>query len=128
MARDLPDMRVSSAGLAALAGHSADPVAALVAAEIGLDLTDHIARQITEEMCMSHDLILVMESAHRFDLSRQFPQMMGRIMLFDHWIGGQGIRDPYTKPLEVHRATRDRLLASAQAWTFRLCAAAGRRS
>ena len=118
----LPEHRISSAGLAALEGHAADADAAAAAAEIGLDLEGHVARQLTEEIGKSHDLILVMEPGHRADLARRFPQLSGRTMLFDHWTGGTGIHDPYRMPIEVHRATRDRIVEAAAAWATRLLA------
>jgi len=68
----LPRCRISSAGLAALQGYPAD--AAKAAAEIGLSLARHSARQFTEEIGKSHDLILVMKSGHRSELTRRFPQ------------------------------------------------------
>lgn len=118
----LPEHRISSAGLAALEGHPADADAAAAAAEIGLDLEGHVARQLTQEIGKSHDLILVMEPGHRAEVMRRFPQLSGRTMLFDHWTGGTGIQDPYTQPIEVHRAMRDRIVEAAAAWATRLLA------
>ena len=120
LARALPGLRLSSAGLAAVVGHGADADAARAAAEVGLDLSGHVARQLTAEIGAAQDLILVMEPGHRAEIFRRFPALSGRVMLFDHWTGGQGIADPFRRDLAVHRATRDRILAAAEPWIARL--------
>jgi protein-tyrosine phosphatase len=120
LAAGLPGLRISSAGLAAVVGEGADPSAALVAQEIGVDLGGHVARQLTADIGASHDLLLVMEPGHRAEIFRRFPSLSGRVMLFDQWTGGQGIPDPYGKPLDLHRKTRDRIVAAAAPWIARL--------
>lgn len=120
LARALPGVRVTSAGIAAVVGAGADETAAAAAAEIGLDLDGHVARQITAEIGAAHDLILVMEPGHRAEIARRFPQLSGKTMLFDHWTGAQGIADPYRKPVEAHRLARDRIAAAAQGWARKL--------
>lgn len=116
----LPDMDIDSAGLAAVVGYKADKVATEAAKEIGVNLEGHVARQFTDEIGARYDLILVMEPGHRTEVSRQFPQLSGRTMLFDHWTGGNGIADPYRKPIEAHRAARDLIATSAAAWVQKL--------
>lgn len=118
--RQAPNLRLGSAGLAALVGHGADPVASRVASEVGLDLSDHFARQLTTEIAEDFDLILAMEHSHRIQIVRRMPHISGRVMLFDHWTGGHSIADPYRRPEALHRATRDKILAGAQAWGTRL--------
>ncbi len=120
LARALPGLRLSSAGLAAVVGQGADADAARAAAEVGLDLSRHVARQLTAGIGAAQDLILVMEPGHRAEIFRRFPALSGRVMLFDHWTGGQGIADPFRRDLAVHRATRDRILAAAEPWIARL--------
>ena len=116
----LPGVAISSAGLAALVGSGADEMAATMAAEAGVDLSGHVARQLTAQIGMAHDLILVMEPNHRAEVARQFPQLSGRTMLFDHWTGARGIEDPYRRPEAVHRESRDHILTAAKAWIARL--------
>lgn len=120
MRQALPGFEVHSAGLAAVVGAEADAVATEVASEIGLDLGGHVARQLTNEIGGAHDLILVMEPGHRAEIGRRFPQLSGRTMLFDHWTGSKGIADPYRRPAEAHRATRDLITTSAAAWVLKL--------
>jgi protein-tyrosine phosphatase len=111
---------VGSAGLHAVVGAGADPDAAAAAAEIGLALDGHVARQLTDELGRAHDLILVMEPGHRAEIARRFPQLSGRTMAIDHWLGGKGIADPYRRPLAMHREVRDLIVAAADSWGPRL--------
>lgn len=116
----LPDKTVTSAGLGAVVGAPADATAAEAAAEIGISLDGHVARQLTAQIGSAHDLILVMEPRHRAEILRSFPQLSGRTMLFDKWANGQGIADPYRKPLEFHRNVRDEIARAADGWIARL--------
>lgn len=116
----LPEFTVTSAGIGAVVGAGADPVGAEAAHEIGIDLDGHVARQLTDQIGGAHDLILVMEQGHRAEIGRRFPQLSGRTMLFDHWSGGKDIADPYRKPIEAHRATRDLITTATAAWVHKL--------
>ena len=116
----LPGLKVGSAGIAALVGKPADPVAAESAAEKGISLDGHVARQLTPELGARYDLILAMEPGHRAEIMRRFPTLSGRTLLFDQWSGAKGISDPYRHPIEYHREIRDRIIASAEAWVPRL--------
>lgn len=57
----LPERKIASAGLKAMVGGSADETASIVANEHGVSLQDHVAQQLTADMCRDSDLILVME-------------------------------------------------------------------
>ncbi len=116
----LPEMQITSAGLAAVIGAPADKMAAQIAAEIGVDMGGHIARQLTNEIGAAHDLILVMEQEHRAEIGRRFAQLSGRTMLFDHWGGAHGIADPYRKPAAAHRIARNSISDAAAAWVLKL--------
>lgn len=121
IARLCPGLGVASAGLAAVVGASADADAAAAAARhFGLDLSDHVARQFTPGMGQAHDLLLVMEGHHRAQIRESWPQLSGRVMLFDHWTGGAGIEDPYRRPAEVHARVLDSIDRAARAWAPRL--------
>lgn len=120
LAAGLPGVRVSSAGLAAVVGAAADRAAAASAALAGIDLSGHVARQLTEEIGRDHDLILVMEPAHRAGIGRRFPQLSGRTMLLSHWSDGKAIADPYRRDEAAHLAARDAIIAGANGWISRL--------
>lgn len=116
----LPDTVVTSAGINALVGHAADKTAALVAAADGVSLDGHVSRQLTAELGASQDLILVMESGHKHEIARRFPQLSGRTMLFDQWTGMKGIADPYQLSQTFHEQVFQQIKAAANAWAPRL--------
>ena len=116
----LPNITVTSAGLGALVGHGADATASEVAAAHGVSLDGHLARQFTAELAADQDLILVMEPQHRTDVGQIAPQVLGKTMLYDHWIGAKGIADPYRLSREFHQLTFNKIEAAGQAWATRL--------
>lgn len=115
-----PQLVVTSAGLAALAGQSADTHAAEIARKEGLDLGGHVARQFTPALGQTADLILVMEPGHKAQICRDVPHFSGKIMLFDHWSGAGGVADPYQRSSEFHRAVFNQIKSAATAWAKRL--------
>ncbi len=116
----LPDVTVTSAGLGALIGHDADATANEVAATYGVRLEGHEARQFTSRLGAAQDLILVMEPEHRQEVGRIAPQLLGKTMLFDHWIGGRGIEDPYKTSRVFHELTFKKIESAGNAWASRL--------
>lgn len=111
---------VSSAGIGALVGHGADETAAAVAAEHGIDLAGHVARQFSRELGAAHDLILTMEPGHRREIIAAAPDLSGKVMLFDHWQGGKGIADPYRHSRQFHEEVFALIDRAGSAWAARL--------
>ena len=65
---------VSSAGVSALVGDPADPAALELMRERGIDISGHQARQVTPELVVAHDLVLVMERGHEAAVLTIAPQ------------------------------------------------------
>lgn len=120
LALALPECKVSSAGIGAVVGAPADETMCKAAAVDGVSLDGHIARQFTPAIGVEHELILVMERGHKAEIARVAPHLAGRTMLFDQWLGGKGIDDPYRKPLAAHQAAFAAIRAAAEAWSQRL--------
>ena len=87
---------VESAGLAALVGQGADPMAVELLAERGIDLSGHRARQLNSFLVRSFDLILVMEEGHQRAVESMVPDARGRVHRIGRW-GEFDVRDPYRK-------------------------------
>jgi len=88
---------VGSAGIAALEGRSADPLAVELLAGRGIDISAHRARQLTPELLAAFDLVLVMEAGQQAEIERLSPSSRGRV----HRIGRFGnfdVPDPYRQP------------------------------
>lgn len=121
LAAAAPHLRIASAGLSALVGNPADALAAEAAAAQGIDLGGHVAQQLTADLGVRYDLILVMERDHRREIAAQMPQLSGRTMLFGHWLeGGTDVPDPYGRQREVHEATVALIRRAADTWCLRL--------
>lgn len=113
-------LQVNSAGMGALVGHPADAIAAEVAAANGVSLDGHVARQFTRALGREHDLILVMEPGFRAAIAAEAPELLGRVMLYDHWSGGTGIPDPHGHSRAFHEHVFTRIAQATQAWSCNL--------
>jgi low molecular weight protein-tyrosine phosphatase len=85
---------VESAGLGALVGAPADPIACALMAGRGLELGSHRARQITRELIRGADLVLTMEAGQQRAVEELDASARGRV----HRIGRIGrfdVPDPY---------------------------------
>lgn len=117
---------VTSAGLGALVGQGVDPLAAALAEQSGLDVSEHQARQITQEMIREADLILVMSARQRRAIDQLAPAATGKTMLFGRWLGessikgGEDIPDPYRKSFEVFEHVHRQLIRAADTWQSKL--------
>ncbi|PLC53040.1 protein tyrosine phosphatase [Pollutimonas nitritireducens] len=118
----LPDRNIWSAGLSALVGKPADPLAQSIAAEHGLDISAHRAQQLTKWMCETADLLLVMEDGHRQELEAQHPLARGKI----HCLGDLGlgtvrqIADPYRKPRAAFEIAHAEIERGVNFWAERI--------
>jgi protein-tyrosine phosphatase len=87
---------VESAGISALVGYPADPLAQELMLKRGLDLSPHRARQLTAEMVRSFELVLVMEAGQQRVVESMDSSARGRV----HRIGRVGkydVPDPYRR-------------------------------
>ncbi len=73
---DVPS--VSSAGTAGWEGSGAQPGSIEAAADRGVDITDHVARQLTREQVLAADLVLGMAVEHRTAVARVVPEAASR--------------------------------------------------
>ena len=115
----LPHKTISSAGIAALTGHSADATAAEVALQHAVSLEGHIAQQLTSRLCQQYDLILVMEQKHIDAVTRLAPEVRGKTMRYGHWLQ-RDIPDPYRQSREAFEFTFDLIAEASRAWAQRL--------
>jgi len=95
--QQFPDKTIWSAGLGALVGNAADPLAVEAAAAHGLDLSAHRAQQLTGWMCQKADLILVMEQGHKTEIEQLYPLVRGKVFRLGE-LGKFDIADPYRQP------------------------------
>lgn len=120
LAQALPDLQVSSAGIAAVVGADMDPVARRVAMARGHQVPHHEARQLTQGICQAADLILVMESGHLAAVTQQFPFTRGRVFLLAGNSRDNQIPDPYRQSEALHAAAQAQIEAGCDHWVKRL--------
>lgn len=101
------DPTAESAGLLALPGNSATYMAQRVAAEYGVDLSEHKAKSVSKDLVARPDLILVMEKSHEDTLLANFPEATGKALLIRHFARfgskSRGIADPYGLEYDAYR-------------------------
>lgn len=112
----LPEKTITSAGIAALVGHAADEKAVAAAQKHHVELTGHVGKQLTKELCISHGLILAMEKKHIDAICNISPESRGKIMLFGHWMNQKEIFDPYRKSYELFEHNYNLINDAAQKW------------
>ncbi|WP_263322552.1 low molecular weight phosphotyrosine protein phosphatase [Endozoicomonas sp. Mp262] len=113
-------INIASAGVGALVGKPAASKAAEYAATIGLDLSGHIARQLTREMAREYDLILVMEEGHIRAVEGIAPEARGKVHLLGRWHSNIEIPDPYRKGDQAFKHALDLIRVTVEEWVGKL--------
>lgn len=115
----LPGWRVASAGLGALVGSPADPLAVALLQERGIDIGGHRAQQITRTLCIESEMVLVMEREQRVRIEKLYPEACGRVFhMAEH--AGLDVPDPYRKPEAAFRLALAIIEEGASRWVHRI--------
>lgn len=98
---------IESAGLYAASGRPASNEAVEVLAAEGIDLTQHRARPVTEELLENADLILTMTRDHRNQLSDRYPHLRNKIFMLAEYAGKPAaeISDPFGQGSRAYQET-----------------------
>lgn len=110
-----PQKNIDSAGISAVIGYQADVKAQEVLRADGLDMSDHIAKQIDEELVVAADLILTMSVNQSKWIESRWPHCRGKTFRIGHWLD-KDIADPYQRDKSVFEATRKDIIDSLEAW------------
>ncbi len=98
----MPEKAVYSAGIHALVGEPADPLAQQLMQERGIDISEHRARSMAIWMVNEADLILTMDLYQKRFIEFKYPAAKGKVMrLGEH--GNYDIPDPYKQGLFAFR-------------------------
>lgn len=119
IAAALPQLEVASAGVGALVGQPADPLARQLMAERGLDIESHRARQLTNLMCQQADLILVMDEEQRLLINQRHPLTRGKLFRLGE-VARVDIPDPYRLGRPAFEQALQLIDAGASAWVERI--------
>ena len=111
--RKVKSVTVSSAGTFALKGRPAAELAVKVAAEHGIDISDHIARHVTKEMLANADLVLGLETDHIVEAGVILNDSRGKYRLLSDFgpprMHGCDIEDPYGGPIDYYISAYDEI-------------------
>ena len=115
----LPHVQISSAGLAAMVGYGADPIAVQLMAQQGIDISAHRGRMLTDALVRSSDLILVMDSQQQKHIVEAYPYSRGKVfqLIVD---SPNGIPDPYLKSPDVFAVVFDLIANGSNMWVKRI--------
>ncbi|RQZ09535.1 low molecular weight phosphotyrosine protein phosphatase [Burkholderia sp. Bp9031] len=125
LASELPDCVVQSAGVGALVGEQADPIARELMREKGFDIERHRARQLLRSQCMQADLVLVMDMEQKRYVERLNPLSRGRVFRLGEF-GNTDIRDPFGRGRESFAMALGSIEKGVGEWSERI-ATSGRR-
>ncbi|NPT40339.1 low molecular weight phosphotyrosine protein phosphatase [Paraburkholderia sp. 1N] len=96
LAKQLPEVRVKSAGWAALVGRGPDPMAIELMAERGIDIGGHVAVDLNLQQMRSAQLVLAMTQEQRRRIETSYPFAKGKVYRIGEY-ERTDIADPYRK-------------------------------
>lgn len=108
-----------SAGIGALVGKPADPIAQKLMAHRGIDISTHTAQQISQFLCRQADLILVMDQEQRRHLESQYPSTRGKVFRITEE-EKKDIPDPYKKSEAAFEEALSLIEIGAASWISRI--------
>ena len=97
-ARENLPIHASSCGISAMRV-PASKNAVLAAEELGADISEHVARQVNEELLKNADYVLCMGARHLYALEDAYPQYASKLRT----LAGRDIADPYGGTLDDYR-------------------------
>lgn len=115
----LPNMQAGSAGMTAMVGYGADPIAVQIMAERGIDISAHRARMLTETIVRDADLVLVMDTLQKQQILTQYPYTLGKVFRLGE-ATKQDIPDPYQQGPEAFNAVFSSIESSVDEWVKRI--------
>ncbi len=111
MTEDKPLYSFSSMGTQALVNHGADKNAVSVCSEIGIDISNHRARQLVIKELMSAEKIFCMDRGHMQHVSALSPVIAEKAVLLTDFpkarIFKKDVWDPYGGSESKFRKSRD---------------------
>ncbi|MFM0061765.1 low molecular weight protein-tyrosine-phosphatase [Paraburkholderia aspalathi] len=115
LAKELPQARISSAGLNALVGSKADPTAVALMAERGIDISDHIATSLGLRDINRSNLVLVMERSQVKRVEMAYPFAKGKVYRLGD-AHNFDIADPYQRGRSAFEGALAQIERGVAAW------------
>jgi protein-tyrosine-phosphatase len=107
--RSLP---IISAGVAAREGEPATDNSVIALKKVGIDLSGHVSRPVTQALLDGALAVLVMTESHRAMIQATADPIPERLLLFREFVrtGNPEIADPYGCSLPAYEAARDEMV------------------
>lgn len=109
----LRSLTVISAGVAARAGDLVSQNSVIALKKVGLDISKHTSRPLTQPMINDAALILGMTESHRAMINLQASPRPEHLYLFREFMpqrGDKEIGDPFGGPIRLYESTRDEMV------------------
>ncbi|WAM33161.1 low molecular weight protein arginine phosphatase [Caldicellulosiruptor morganii] len=110
---NIDNIEVESAGLSAFFPQKASKNAVLVMNELGIDISSHVSRLISEDMIKESSLILTMEKYHKEAIINMYPGAMDKVFTLKEYVSDRrddlDVVDPYGGDIDEYRKCRDEL-------------------
>ena len=120
--------RADSAGTAALYGMSASGQAIAAADALGLDLSLHQSKPLTDKLVREADLILTMTGAHKQAILQAAPEASGKVFTLAEFAGSEcDVADPIGGSTALYLETAEHLQRLLGKATKKLPAYTGRK-
>jgi glycine hydroxymethyltransferase len=110
MIAERPDLRVLSAGVSTYPGQPPSAHAVEVLEELGIDISQHRSRPISEKVIDEADWIVAMTRSHLDSIIYLFPRAAEKVYLlreFEPGAASLDVADPIGMGLEAYRAARE---------------------
>ena len=114
-----PQKHIDSAGLGALVGNPVDPNSQEVMIPYNIDMSNHIAKQVDEQLVMTADLIFTMSDSQTKWLEDRWPNCRGKTFRSGHWID-KDIADPHRHEKSAFETAREDIMDSLVPWTDKI--------
>jgi protein-tyrosine-phosphatase len=109
----LRSLKVISAGVAARAGEPVSEYSVVALKKVGLDISKHVSRPLTQAMLDEAALVLGMTESHRAMIQFQTEPPPKNLFLFREFMprdADKEIGDPFGGPLKLYESTRDEMV------------------
>ena len=114
-----PNKIIDSAGVGELVGHRADPTALEIMSKQQIDITDHVAKQIDEQLAKKVDIIFTMSDGQTKWIEERWPFCRGKTFKLGHWIN-KDIADPYKHEISAFETAHQDIVDGLAQWTDKI--------
>jgi protein-tyrosine phosphatase len=115
LAARLPHIAVRSAGVSAIVGGDAHPLAVELMADRGIDISGHVGVALNRQDVCAAGLILVMTEVQRRTIERIYPFLKGKVYrVREH--DGLDVTDPYRRGRAEFEASLTQIESGLRRW------------